>query len=114
MDFTVWPYRNLAYHLSELHRSLLTWRQWAGDSAPWPHSTGLRVSPKPRSGDLFWRQRRFGYRLGGDGSLEALHLPESGLDFDPLILTRDLATLNSSVVDLTQDLQESQLDLNLQ
>ena len=113
MDLTIWPYRNLAYHLSELHRSLLTWRQWAGPSPAWPHSAILRVLPKPLSGELVWRTRHFGYRLVPGGTVSNFRLPESGPDFDPLALTRDLAALNTRVVDLTQDLQESQLDLNL-
>jgi hypothetical protein len=113
MDLTVWPYRNLAYHLAGLHRSLLTWRQWAGEDAAWPRSASLRLTLKPRSGDLVWQQRHFSYRLAAGGGLDAFHLPESGPDFDFLALTRDLAALNARVIDLTQDLQESQLDLGL-
>lgn len=113
MDFTVWPYRNLAYHLSGLHRSLLTWRQWAGPDTPWPSAPSLRISMKPRSGEITWHSRHFAYRLTPSLALDAFHLPESGTDFDPLILTRDLAALNSRVLNLTQDLQESQIDLNL-
>ena len=113
MDLTVWPYRNLAYHLSQLHRSLLTWRQWAGPDASWPRINVLRATPKPRSGELVWRQRQFGYRLAGDGAVAEFRLPESGPDFDPMALTRDLAALNVRVADLTQSLQEAQLPLNL-
>jgi hypothetical protein len=113
MDLTVWPYRNLAYHLAGLHRSLLTWRQWAGEQAPWPRGGGLRLVIKPQSGGIAWQQRRFAYRLAPNGSLAELRLGESGPDFDPMALTRDLAAFNRRVADLTQDLQESQLDLNL-
>jgi hypothetical protein len=113
MDLTVWPYRNLAYHLSQLHHSMLTWRQWAGIEAAWPRSGTLRVTPKPRSGELVWHQRHFGYRLGEAATIAEFRLPESGPDFDPMALTRDLAALNARVVDLTQSLQEAQLPLNL-
>ena len=114
MDLTVWPHRNLAYHLGELHRSLLTWRQWAGPSARWPRGSGLRLAPNPRSGEVFWRSRRFTYRLSPSGVLEAFTLPETGPDFDFPALLRDIDSFNAKVTGLTQDLQESQLHLGLE